>query len=48
MGIVYKKLSEAELETFIDMRIAQLTEEYEAAGKEVPKDVDLSTTRLLS
>ena len=41
MGIVYKKLTETELETFIDMRIAQLTEEYEAAGKEVPAGADL-------
>ena len=43
MGIVYKKLTETELETFIDMRVAQLTEEYEAAGKEVPGDVDLKS-----
>jgi hypothetical protein len=28
MEIVYKKLTEEELETFIDMRIRQLTEEY--------------------
>ena len=41
MGIVYKKLTEAELENVIDMRITQLTEEYEDAGKEAPKDVDL-------
>ncbi len=46
MGIVYKKLSETELETFIDMRITQLTEEYEVAGKEVPKDVDLKSALL--
>ena len=43
MVIVYKKLTETELETFIDMRITQLTEEYENAGKEVPKDVDLKS-----
>ena len=43
MKIVYKKLTETELETFIDMRITQLTEEYENAGKEVPKDVDLKS-----
>ena len=43
MEIVYKKLTETELETFIDMRITQLTEEYENAGKEVPKDVDLKS-----
>ena len=41
MEIVYKKLTEAELETFIDLRICQLTEEYENAGKEIPKNVDL-------
>ena len=43
MGIAYKKLTETELETFIDMRISQLAEEYEAAGKEVPEDVDLKS-----
>ena len=41
MEIVYKKLTEAELETFIDMRIGQLTEEYESEGREVPTGVDL-------
>lgn len=41
MEIVYKKLSEEELDTFIDMRITQLTEEYVSEGREVPKDVDL-------
>lgn len=41
MEIVYKKLTESELETFIDMRIKQLTEEYTAKGQEPPKDVDL-------
>ncbi len=43
MEIQYKKLTEAERETFIDMRISQLTEEYVVAGKEVPKDVDLKS-----
>lgn len=43
MEIVYKKLTETELKTFIDMRITQLTEEYKDAGKEVPKDVDLKS-----
>ena len=43
MEIVYKKLTEAELGTFIDMRISQLTEEYETEGKEVPKNVDLKS-----
>lgn len=39
--ITYKKLTENELETFIDMRITQLTEEYVSEGREVPKGVDL-------
>ena len=43
MGVEYKKLTEAELDTFIDMRIGQLTEEYENEGREVPKDVDLKS-----
>ena len=41
MEIEYKRLTEAELETFIDMRIGQLTEEYESEGREVPTGVDL-------
>lgn len=41
MKIEYKKLTEEELHTFVDMRIRQLTEEYESAGKEVPKNVNL-------
>lgn len=41
MKIEYKKLTEEELHTFVDMRIHQLTEEYESAGKEVPKNVNL-------
>ena len=41
MNIVYKKLTDAELETFVDMRIDQLTEEYEAEGKEIPGNVNL-------
>ncbi len=43
MEIVYQKLTEKELETFIDMRIRQLTEEYVSEGREVPKDVDLKS-----
>ena len=43
MGVEYKKLTEAELDTFIDMRISQLTEEYVNEGREVPKDVDLKS-----
>ena len=41
MEIVFRKLTEAELETFIDMRIRQLTEEYESGGRVAPKNVDL-------
>ena len=41
MAISYKKLTEDELDRFISMRIKQLTEEYTAEGKKVPKDVDL-------
>ena len=41
--IVYRKLTEAELEIFINMRIAQLTEEYTNTGLSVPEGVDLKT-----
>ena len=41
--IVYRKLTEAELEIFINMRIAQLTEEYTNTGRSVPEGVDLKT-----
>ena len=41
--IVYKKLTESELNTFINMRISQLTEEYTVEGKSVPKGVDLKS-----
>jgi GNAT superfamily N-acetyltransferase len=44
MEIVYKKLTYDELDTFIDMRIKQLTEEYESEGKRPPKNVDLRTS----
>ena len=43
MQIIYKKLTEAELDNFISIRIAQLTEEYASEGKSVPKDVDLKS-----
>jgi GNAT superfamily N-acetyltransferase len=43
MEIVYKKLTETELETFIDMRIRQLTEEYVSEGRSVPENVDLKS-----
>ena len=41
MQIIYKKLTDAELDTFIRMRISQLTEEYVVGGKTVPEGVDL-------
>ena len=40
-GIVYRKLTEADLEAFIGMRMTQLAEEYEVTGREVPKNLDL-------
>ena len=43
MQVVYKKLTEAELDTFIGMRISQLTEEYVTEGKKVPEGVDLES-----
>ena len=43
MNIVYKKLTEAELKTFINMRITQLTEEYRSEGRKVPEGVDLES-----
>ncbi|MBO4903387.1 MAG: GNAT family N-acetyltransferase [Lachnospiraceae bacterium] len=41
MDIVYKRLTENDLDRIIKMRIDQLTEEYTAEGKTVPDDVDL-------
>ena len=46
MEIIYKRLTEAELDAFINMRITQLTEEYTSEGREVPKDVDLKVALL--
>lgn len=43
MQIVYKRLTESELDTFIKMRISQLTEEYTVEGKAVPEGVDLKS-----
>ena len=40
MAIAYKRMTEAELGAFINMRITQLKEEYTAEGK-VPPEVDL-------
>ena len=44
--IVYKKLTESELDTFINMRITQLTEEYTVEGKSVPEGVDLEIVKI--
>ena len=46
MEIVYKKLTEEELETFIDIRIRQLTEEYTSEGGKVPENVGLKSALL--
>ena len=43
MQINYKRLTESELDTFIKMRISQLTEEYTVEGKSVPEGVDLES-----
>ena len=43
MQIEYKKLTVSELDTFIKMRISQLTEEYTVEGKSVPEGVDLKS-----
>ena len=43
MEIKYEKLTETELDTFINMRITQLTEEYTSEGKNPPEGVDLKT-----
>lgn len=44
MDIQYKKLTYAELDEFINMRIAQLTEEYISTGRTVPEGVDLKSS----
>ena len=44
MEIVYKKLTENELDRIIKMRIDQLTEEYASEGRTVPEGVDLETS----
>ena len=41
MEIVFKKLTEKELDTVIKMRIDQLTEEYTSEGRTVPEEVNL-------
>lgn len=40
--ITYRKLTQSDLDMFINMRITQLTEEYTTEGREVPKNVDLA------
>ncbi|MBO4514964.1 MAG: GNAT family N-acetyltransferase [Lachnospiraceae bacterium] len=39
--ITYRKLTESQLDTFINMRITQLTEEYASEGMNPPEGVDL-------
>ena len=41
--IIYRKLTEADLDSFIHMRITQITEEYTVEGREVPKNIDLAS-----
>ena len=43
MDIRYRMLTKDDLDTFIQMRITQLTEEYTSEGREVPKNVDLAS-----
>ncbi len=43
MSIVFKRLTENDLDRIIRMRIDQLTEEYTSEGKAVPENVDLET-----
>ena len=43
MQIIYKKLTDMELDTFISMRISQLTEEYTNEGKKVPEGIDIES-----
>ena len=43
MNIVYKRLTEKELDIVIKMRIEQMTEEYTSVGKSVPENVNLET-----
>ena len=43
MNIVYKKLTENEVEALIALRIRQLTEEYTSEGKTPPEGVDLES-----
>ena len=42
MSITYRRLTAEHLDTFINMRVAQLTEEYVVSGREVPRGVDLN------
>ena len=40
-AITYRKLAKEDLDTFIQMRITQLTEEYTDVGQKAPEDIDL-------
>ena len=46
MEIVYKRLTENELDRIIKMRIDQLKEEYTSEGRTVPEGVDLEASLL--
>ena len=46
MSIIYRKLTESDLEKIIELRISQLTEEYVSSGRTVPEDVDLEASLL--
>ena len=41
MEIIYKKLTEKEIDRVIKLRIAQLTDEYTSEGKTVPENINL-------
>ena len=43
MNITYSRLTAKHLDAFINMRIAQLTEEYTNTGRSIPEGVDLKT-----
>ena len=44
MSIIYRKLTENDLEKIIELRISQLTEEYVSSDRTVPEDVDLEAS----
>lgn len=41
MEIIYKKMTEKEIDRVIKLRIAQLTDEYTSEGKTVPENINL-------